>query len=133
MVFMGMALGPAIGSFLRHATGSPLAAFYLSTTCHALFSLANWTIVPESLSSEHREQTRRERNTTPRSSRGLRATATRGLRSITSFAEPLAVMLPRRRKGQRYGRKDSRFDWSLTLIGFSHMFSLMLMVSSLLK
>lgn len=126
-----MAIGPALGSVLRRATGTPLSVFYFSAICHILFSLVNWTVVPESLSIQRREEARQQRTGNRPRSPGLKGMGAHGIRALLSFAEPLAVMLPVRRKGPRRGKKIGRYDWSLTLVGFSHMFSLMVLVCTL--
>lgn len=128
MIFVGMAVGPTLGSVLRRATSNPLTVFYFSAACHALFSLVNWTIVPESLSPKRMARARRQQASALANVHGIRAISSRALGTLLNFARPLAVMLPIRNKGLRRGRKLGRFDWSLTLVGFSHMFSLMVMV-----
>ena len=144
LLFVGMAFGPSIGSFLIHATRTPLAVFYLATAVHAIFALYVWGIVPESLPKKTmvanrrlfekriEEERRREEAETREEDSGWREWSLRILRrtkNVFTFLSPLSVFAPVKVAavpGRPLGK--SKRDWSLTLIGMSYGFTALVMV-----
>lgn len=131
MIFVGMAVGPTLGSLIRRETSQPLSVFYFAMACHALFALVSWTMLPESVSSERMKASKQkhaaEMNTLLDSGGAETNRISRALRSLVSFARPLAILLPKNAARGRASRK-LRKDWSLTVIAIGYTIYLTVMV-----
>ncbi|KAG8215092.1 hypothetical protein J3R82DRAFT_8523 [Butyriboletus roseoflavus] len=49
--YAGGAIGPVLGGFLNHQTGSVMAAFYAATVMHLAYALLAWFAMPESIAN----------------------------------------------------------------------------------
>lgn len=146
LLFIGMALGPTLGSFVTAGTGSPLTVFYVATAWHLFYSSLVWFVLPESLTRgammksrrrrtvrlEEEEQERRERNMREGASglsegkRVIRAGG-RMLKKAFAFMSPLAVFAPARHETTE---KTGKMDWSLTFLAAGYGFYTLVMVRS---
>ncbi|KAG9010331.1 hypothetical protein FRB90_007816 [Tulasnella sp. 427] len=122
-LFIGIAVGPTLGSLLIRATNDLLAPFYIAIVGHTLATLYMWFVIPESLSEEDMARNREKREIllqeqadAARESR--EAGDWRGrltiFRSILTPFEPALFLWPRKREvgGGR--------DWNLTLIAIAY-------------
>jgi len=130
LVYIGMAIGPALGGLLIRQSGDLLTVFYYAFGNHFIFACMVWFVVPESLAptqlSRAKAAYNKGKTQTRRGISGIFAT-------LTSFLAPLKLFIPvtvatgsdplKRRK-----------DWNLTLLAAAHGLVVMLVVSkSLVK
>ncbi|CCX09301.1 Similar to Uncharacterized membrane protein YJL163C; acc. no. P46996 [Pyronema omphalodes CBS 100304] len=89
-LFLGVAVGPAMGGLLIEATGSVLPVFYAALACHAAFIIWVLLILPESL-SERRQLAARRLAVTKKKQRSNRQWVWLNPREIL---RPLKVLCP---------------------------------------
>lgn len=58
ILFLGIALGPMLGSFIIKASGNTLMPFYVALAMHVAYSFVTWAVLPESLSIERQRDAR---------------------------------------------------------------------------
>ncbi|OCB86786.1 MFS general substrate transporter [Sanghuangporus baumii] len=136
LLFVGMALGPTVGSVLVRVTHTPMVVFYLATGLHALLALYVWTIVPESLpkSAQKANRKRAERARLEEAEAEVQAALVQGVQEswkvigrtkvLFSFLSPLSIFAPVTLENAPAGASSSkkRKDWSLTFIAASFGF-----------
>ncbi|KIL69994.1 hypothetical protein M378DRAFT_7764 [Amanita muscaria Koide BX008] len=127
LLFTGVAIGPAISSLLIRSTGQLLSVFFLSACLHLTYALAVLFIVPESLTKQKMQASRKKHQEQGREA-PAKSVATY-LKGLFRFLAPLTVLAPS--KSTRTGGKD----WSLTLIalGYGLAFSITGSVSYVLQ
>jgi hypothetical protein len=109
-IFGGMAIGPTLGALLTRHTNDLLTVFYIGTSLHALNTVLCITILPESLNEKERIAAKeRYHSSQVANHRGWLSTA---WNMAATFAQPLAVFIPRRRSNGR--------DWNITLVGIAY-------------
>jgi hypothetical protein len=109
-LFIGVALGPALGGLAERLYGNPYVVFYLALGLHAVNALFTWFIIPESLLPAQMDAARRIR----------RENGSNWFSKMFSFLSPLAVFAPRPQKvhvNPQETRKKK--DWSLTWLALS--------------
>ncbi|KIJ41294.1 hypothetical protein M422DRAFT_780429 [Sphaerobolus stellatus SS14] len=131
LIMCGMALGPAIGSYIIRATQDLLSVFYLGTANHLLFIVFLIFILPESVTKASMRKSRkryaalREEQAAklagPNGVRTLRASIRLCLRSFLIPLEPLAVLLPHKRPNSK-GR-----DWNMFWLAVTSVLNATLM------
>lgn len=139
LLFVGMAIGPTVGSLLIRATGHVLSVFYLATTVHMIYALLVWFVIPESLSKRSmvKSQRRFEVQTAEeeaqarmmREEGGFSVRAMLVFKKTFRFLSPLSVMAPV--KIQPLGGGKPRRDWNLTLFALGAGFAMIVFVSSI--
>jgi MFS family permease len=147
LLFIGMALGPTLGSFLIAGTGSVLSVFYVASVLHICYSSFIWFVLPESLTRsammksrrryasrlEEEGQKMREREARggivgrPRLGSRVVGAVMRSMKKVFAFMSPLSVFAPMR--DETYGKSGKR-DWSLTFLAAGYGFYTMVMVCS---
>ena len=147
LLFIGMALGPTLGSLLIAGTGSAVSVFYAATACHICYSCLIWFVLPESLTRsammksrrrhairlEEEEQKRKEREArggatgSPRLGKSVIRASRRILKRAFAFMSPLSVFAPVRDEASE---KTGKSDWSLTSIAAGFGFYTLVVVSS---
>ncbi|KAH8116885.1 MFS general substrate transporter [Phellopilus nigrolimitatus] len=141
LLFVGMALGPSLGSLLIHVTQQTLSVFYFATAVHVIYALLLWFVVPESLAlramSENRaRKVRRAEEERQAEAEAIAAGRNEGcglrivmkLKKVFAFLSPLSIFAPKRVKTEGYLGKKRR-DWSLTFIAVSYGLSALVMAS----
>jgi MFS family permease len=146
ILFIGLALGPTLGSFLIAATGNVLSVFYAATTWHICYTTFVVLVLPESLVRgamlksrrrhairlEEEERTRRESEARegvtgpPRLGLKIARKAGRAMKRIFAFMSPLSVFAP---KIADASEKAGKKDFSLTLVAIAYGFYSLVMVS----
>ncbi|KAM6500295.1 Major facilitator superfamily domain containing protein [Amanita muscaria] len=127
LLFTGVAIGPAISSLLIRSTGQLLSVFFLSACLHLAYALAVLFMVPESLTKQKMQASRKKHQEQFREA-PAKSVATY-MKGLFRFLAPLTVLAPS--KSTRTGGKD----WSLTLIalGYGLAFSITGSVSYVLQ
>ncbi|KAI6164539.1 major facilitator superfamily domain-containing protein [Pisolithus thermaeus] len=125
LTFTGFAVGPLLGGFLIHLTGSTLSVFFMAFSIHLGYALVLLFVLPESLTEAKARAARlrykqeKERNTNI-------PTLRRVFKEATRFLSALAVLLPRDIIDAD-PLKRSKKDWNLFLLAISYAFSTSLM------
>ena len=150
LLFVGMGIGPTLGSLLIHETHNPLSVFYGALVIHIVYAFWLWFVVPESLTpaamrrNRHRQKKREEamdedslvisdhRSVDGIIIQGVK-TLSVGVKKTFAFLSPLSVFAPTPlyEHHDKHHIRDSFIwdrDWSLTLIVLSYGFSALLMV-----
>jgi MFS family permease len=124
LLFIGMAVGPTLGSFLIRATGQALSVFYGAVICTLLYSVLIWFILPESVTEQQMTRARAKYNDDLRkAAERQRASAAAFLPKIrwaTSFLSPLTIFLPVSYKSPNNVANPGGRDWSLTLLALAY-------------
>lgn len=111
-LFLGFSLGPTLGSLLISYTGSTLSVFFVSLLTHALYSLAMFSVIPESLSRAEMTEIRHKhaKEAEEEKIRHMHSGVWRTIpRKIFGFLRPLGLLVPSRNaRGRR--------NWSLLLL-----------------
>ncbi len=115
LIFIGVALGPAIGGLLLRTTGQVLSVFFLAAAIHATYALFVWFVVPEPLTTEQMQNSMKKHEERLHGSQHDHHTyrAATYIKRIFQFLSPLAIFIPSRKA--RTGK-----DWNLTLIALSY-------------
>lgn len=140
VVFIGIAVAPAISSFLIQRTGNLLVPFYVCLALHAAQTLYASIILPESLSKEKQLEARqlrteRKKKAAEKAEEDVRAAELRGdswlktrwvrtkkaARPLTAIFSPIALLGPRPWSG-------GGLDWSLPMVALASAFYYMIMV-----
>ena len=144
ILFVGLALGPTLGSFLIAATGNVLSVFYAAAVWHLCYTTFIVTILPESLVNsamlksrrryalrmEEEERSRREQE----AQEGVTETLLpvkfarklgRLFKKAFAFMSPLSVFAPR--PTDNYAKTGKR-DVSLSLVAIAYGFYTLVMV-----
>ncbi|KAF8969597.1 major facilitator superfamily domain-containing protein [Flammula alnicola] len=135
LLFIGIALGPTLGSLLIHVTGQTLSVFYVATGLHVLYSIFIWTILPESVSQKRMSHAKtkyalevleiaNERERNPAISILVKA------RRLFAFLSPLTVFSPAEEENAIGNPlKGPKRDWNLTLLVLAYAFTISIMAS----
>ncbi|KAG8734091.1 hypothetical protein FRC11_012241 [Ceratobasidium sp. 423] len=111
-LYVGVALGPSLGSFINYYSNDLLSTFYISTVIHIIYVILLIFIVPESVSDEARAKARELYEADMK----RHAQTTLGsLWRLTSFVRPLSLFIPKRLPTGRRGWRSR--DWNLALVG----------------
>ncbi|KAK2466711.1 hypothetical protein APHAL10511_000969 [Amanita phalloides] len=113
ILYIGFAVGPALGSLLIRLTGQVLSVFPLAAAMYTTYALLVWLIVPESV-TRSRMQASREKH--QERIRGLHSDHSfkAYIQRMFQFLNPLVIFIPP--KTNSFGRKD----WSLTHLALSY-------------
>ena len=141
ILFGGIAVGPAISSFLIQVTGKLLAPFWAVAIVHGLQALYCVLILPESLSKRKQRDARKRREEkqqeqqekfqeeawkAQREGYGASKRATlalkRASRPLAGVFAPIALLGPR-------STSQGTWDWSLPMVALASAFYSMLTVS----
>lgn len=133
MLFIGMTLGPTLGSIIIRATGNIMSVFYIGAIVHLITLFLNLLVVPESLFPAQMALSRQkymEETKTQRREVGWFARVKR----LFGFLSPLAILAPVHvdstgTASSRWLRKG-KWDWSLTFTAIAYGATVMLLVSS---
>ncbi|KAI6097669.1 major facilitator superfamily domain-containing protein [Pisolithus croceorrhizus] len=125
LTFTGFAVGPLLGGFLIHLTGSTLSVFYMALSIHLAYALFLLFVLPESL-TEAKARAARLRYKQERERNADIPTLSRVFKEATRFLSALAVLLPRDIMDAD-PLKRSKKDWNLFLLAISYAFSTSLM------
>lgn len=137
LLFVGMGIGPTLGSILVHETRNLLSVFYAALAVHVLYAFWLWFVVPESLAPAAMRRNR-ERQRKREEMQGLDDTLisghrnnaegalmkgvnkiSAGVRRTFAFLSPLSIFIPAQvHKSHGHDGKSSIWnrDWSLTLV-----------------
>jgi MFS family permease len=133
LMFIGLALGPALGGLLIHATHNILSVFYLSAILHLTHAAFVLLIVPESLYQTQMMASRvrhRERRRELKESRD--SVVERGIlfriKRLFGFLSPLTMLMPAHVEGNG-PLKCRKRDWNLTLVAIVYGSTNIIMVS----
>ncbi|TFY57982.1 hypothetical protein EVJ58_g6698, partial [Rhodofomes roseus] len=126
LLFIGISVGPTLGSLVINRTHNVLNVFYIATAVHVVFACLVWLVVPESLSPMQLQQARRIRV--------VAAATTKKkawFRRVFGFLEPLALLLPEGLGEPQAANplKTPKRDWSLFLVALANGFVLVLVGS----
>ena len=125
LVYIGMAIGPALGGLLIRQTGDLLTVFYYAFSNHISFACMVWFLIPESLAPTQLYRAKVAYRESKVQARGG------VLAYLGSFLAPLTLFVP-----VTVATGDSplkrRKDWNLTLLAAAHGFVMMLVVSVVL-
>ncbi|KAI0072772.1 MFS general substrate transporter [Panus rudis PR-1116 ss-1] len=129
LLFLGMAFGPTLGGLLVKYTENLLSVFYVGTVIHFVYAFMIAFIIPESLTPERMEESRRKHEEQVASAEGRKS----WLRTIFGFLTPLSVLLMTEDEGPN-GSSDvnplkRKRDWSLVYLAASYGFSMLLIGS----
>lgn len=124
LMFVGMAVGPILASFVIRSTGQLMLVFYLATGLHFLYAFLVWFILPESLSLSHRLRAREKyaqelRIDTSEGSGPFSIRTLKMAKRLFAFLAPLNIFLPEVREMNNNPLKK-RKDWNLTLLGIAY-------------
>ncbi|PFH46315.1 hypothetical protein AMATHDRAFT_70138 [Amanita thiersii Skay4041] len=126
LAYIGLAVGPALGSLLMRFTGSPLSVFYLTAFLHIYTAVFCRFIMPESLTKEKMQESRtkhlQDSNHIGNGNPAKGSATSHGLiRSIFHFFSPLSLFIPRK-ASDRQSLGTARRDWSLAFMAVSYGF-----------
>lgn len=131
VLFIGVAIGPTIGSLIIRLTANVLSVFYFATLMHAIYFMLVWFIIPESLSRNQMAASRARHQEKLATLREEREGAIVGIlvriKRLFRFLSPLAILLPTPVEGGNPLKRRKR-DWNLTLIVIAYGFTIMIMV-----
>ena len=115
LIFIGFALGPAIGGLLLRTTGQVLSVFFLAAAIHTAYVLFAWFVVPEPLTTEQMQNSIKKHEERLHESQHDhdQHRAVTYMKRIFQFLSPLTIFIPSRKAGT--GK-----DWNLTLIALSY-------------
>ncbi|KAG2019931.1 hypothetical protein CC2G_005324 [Coprinopsis cinerea AmutBmut pab1-1] len=133
LLFVGMALGPTVGSLLIRQTGHIIAIFFMAATIHCVYALFIWVILPESLSRRKMKRSRQlyERETEELAaetemSRSFPRLLAYRFKLLFRFLRPLTIFFPDFKPSQNPLKKPKR-DWNLTLMAVGYGFTISMM------
>ena len=133
LLFIGMAVGPTLGSFLIRATGQALSVFYAAVICSLLYSFLVWVVLPESITEQQMIRARTKYDDLLQGSNEREQSSRWGLlnkiRWASSFLSPLTIFLPASPKSSNSIVSRHRRDWSLTLLGLAYGCTISIMVT----
>jgi MFS family permease len=132
-MFIGMAVGPTLGSLIIRSTGQLLSVFYAAGIGHIIYAILVWCILPQSLSLSYRLRARKKyaeelRVNVSQHSDSFGARLLLLIKRAFSFLTPLAVFTPRVQENEN-PLKRARRDWNLTLMGMAYIITLSIMAS----
>jgi MFS family permease len=116
-LFIGIALGPQVGSLLAKRTGSLLAIYYFATAIYTLYGIALFVVVPQSRSAVQMAASRRryalecDTEAARNHSRWMRIFS-----NVTQFARPLVIFIPRRTVDSSNSGELGRRNYGLLLV-----------------
>lgn len=126
LVYIGVAIGPAIGGLLIRQSGDLLAVFYYAFANHLTFACMVWFVIPESLAPTQLFRAKVAYNESKAQVRGSI------LAHLTSFLSPLKLFIPVTvAMGDNPLKKKK--DWNLTLLAAAHGLVIMLTVRAFLN
>lgn len=129
LLFVGMGIGPTLGSVLIHFTGQILSVFYLTTVVHTLYALSVWFIVPESLTKAQRRQSKIKHEEAKSLGHEGRRSLSFWVNRVFPFITPLGVIMPQ--ISASANPLKAKRDWNLTLVAISYGLMMTLIVCSL--
>lgn len=118
LTFIGFAVGPLLGGFLIHLTGSTLSVFFMALAIHLVYALVLVFILPESL-TEAKARAARLRYKQEKEQNADISTLRRVFKEATRFLSALAVLVPRDIIDAN-PLKRSKKDWNLFLLAISY-------------
>ena len=122
LVYIGMAVGPALGGILIRQSGDLQTVFFYAFSTHFIFASMVWFVVPESLAPTQLSKAKAAYSESKAQGGGGVLTHT------GSFLAPLKLFLPVTvAKGDNPLKR--RKDWNLTLLAAAHGLVVMLVVS----
>jgi hypothetical protein len=132
LIFTGVAIGPALGSFLIRSTGQTLSVFYVTTMCHVLYTFLVLFILPESITKQQMDRARSKYDAEllTRGVEGERDSLA-GLfkrfiiKWLSAFLSPLSIFVL---SHQKIDSNDRRRDWNMTLLAVAYGLMLSVMV-----
>ena len=126
LVYIGVAVGPALGSLLIRQSGDLQTVFFYAFSTHFIFASMVWFVVPESLAPTQLSKAKAAYSESKaQSSGGV-------LAHIESFLAPLKLFTPVTvAKGDNQLKR--RKDWSLTLLAAAQGLVNLLIVSGFLE
>lgn len=134
LLFIGVAVGPTLGSFLIRATGQLLSVFWAAVIFTLFYSFFLWFILPESITQ--RQMTRARANYNDDLLRGASETEQSSvaallhkIRRMVTFLSPLTIFLPSSLKGPNNVPDKHTRDWSLTLLALAYGCTISTMVA----
>ncbi|KAI6041355.1 major facilitator superfamily domain-containing protein [Pisolithus marmoratus] len=127
LMFSGFAVGPLLGGFLIHLTGSTLSVFFMSGSLHLAYALVLVFILPESL-TEAKARAARLRYKQEQEQDMTFSTLRRVYKEATRSLSTLAVLLPRDVVDEN-PLKRSKKDWNLFLLAMAYGLATSLMGS----
>ncbi|EMD38291.1 hypothetical protein CERSUDRAFT_64554 [Gelatoporia subvermispora B] len=129
LAFIGFGIGPTFGSLFIKATGQLIVVFYIATAVHFMIACGTWFVLPESLSRERMDESRKLHGRELEADKVARANGGRliWLKSQFGFLRPLLVLVPQVTEAQP-GKRKKR-DWSLVLVIGAHCSTALLMGS----
>ncbi|KAI6013542.1 major facilitator superfamily domain-containing protein [Pisolithus marmoratus] len=127
LMFSGFAVGPLLGGFLIHLTGSTLSVFFMSGSLHLAYALVLVFILPESL-TEAKARAARLRYKQEQEQDMTFSTLRRVYKEATRSLSTLAVLLPRD-VADGNPLKRSKKDWNLFLLAMAYGLATSLMGS----
>ncbi|KAI6023827.1 hypothetical protein PISMIDRAFT_428789 [Pisolithus microcarpus 441] len=118
LTFMGFAVGPLLGGFLIHLTGSTLSVFFMSLLLHSVYALVLLFVLPESLTKAKARAARLRYNQEKEQNSNI-STLRRVFNEATRFLSALAVLLPRDVIDANPLKRPKK-DWNLFLLAISY-------------
>ena len=115
-MFVGVAVGPALGGLLIRSTGTIPSVFYLACVLDGLYAIFVLLVLPESLTHARARGARLRRGQEKANQPSGRVLNV--LESITKFLRPVAVLLPEQSLDANPPKQRTR-DWSLFLIAIA--------------
>lgn len=124
LLFIGVAVGPTLGSFLIRATGQALSVFYVAVIFITMYSFFLWFILPESVTEQQMALARANYNdellsgaveTEPSPT----VTLLYNIKRAVTFLSPLTIFQPSSLKSPNVTNQHRR-DWSLTLLALAY-------------
>ncbi|TFL07547.1 major facilitator superfamily domain-containing protein [Pterulicium gracile] len=126
LVYIGMAIGPALGSMVIAATGEILSVFYLTALVHLCFVFYIWILMPESLAQDKMGVTYR-RYFEARALSSARGSL-RIVKKVVSTLDPLRVLVfPSEHAVPPRERTHEKRNYNLAYIAAAYGFSILLM------
>lgn len=117
LMFIGLAVGPALGSFIVRCSGSTLSVFYLAAGAHILGSLVILFILPESVTPARMALSRAKYHEYQR--KNLDTSLISIIKRMFAFLKPLALFIPRNAPKDGDPKSDKQTDWNLGLVALS--------------
>lgn len=126
LVYIGMAIGPALGSMIIAGTGEILSVFYLTAFVHLCFISYVWILMPESLAQDKMGVTYR-RYFEARATSSARGSM-RIMKKVVSSLDPLRVlMFPAEHAVPARDRTHEKRNYNLAYIATAYGCSILLM------
>lgn len=132
LLFIGVAVGPTLGSFLIRATGQLLSVFWAAVIFTLFYSFFLWFILPESITQLQMTRARANYNLLRGASETEQssiAALLHKIRRMITFLSPLTIFLPSSLKSPNNVPNKHTRDWSLTLLALAYGCTISTMVT----